>query len=103
MSSEMSKSQIDRLGDRLKKGIISEDNLRLLDSYRRSFTEAYELVIGAIRTELALEPTGRPAKSTTSISEKLRREYPLDADSRHRRLQVNRFQYCQPGFRRSTS
>ncbi|HEX8844648.1 MAG TPA: hypothetical protein VF791_08400 [Pyrinomonadaceae bacterium] len=74
MAKEMSKTQIDRLGDRLRKGNISEDDLRLLDQYRRSFTEAYEFVVGAIRKELALEPTGRPAKSTTSISDKLRRE-----------------------------
>src|SRR5256885_16022226 len=74
MAREMSKTQIDRLGDRLRKGNISEADLRLLDQYRRSFTDAYEVVVGAIRKELALEPTGRPAKSTTSISEKLRRE-----------------------------
>lgn len=71
---EISKSQIDRLGDRLKKGSISDDDLRLLDKYRRSFSVAYDTVVGIIRNELALEPTGRPAKSTTSISDKLRRE-----------------------------
>lgn len=70
----MTKTQIDRLGDRLRKGNISDDDLRLLDQYRRSFSQAYEIVIGAVRNELALEPTGRPAKSTTSISDKLRRE-----------------------------
>lgn len=74
MSKGMSKTQIDRLGDRLRKGNISEDDLRLLDQYRRSFREAYDTAIGRIRTELSLEPTGRPAKSTTSISDKLRRE-----------------------------
>jgi putative GTP pyrophosphokinase len=74
MAKEVSKTQIDRLGDRLKKGNITEDDLRLLDQYRRSFTEAYEIVVGDIRNKLGLEPTGRPAKSTTSISEKLRRE-----------------------------
>lgn len=74
MAQQMSKTQIDRLGDRLKKGNITEDDLRLLDLYRRSFTDAYEIVIGEIRNKLKLEPTGRPAKSTTSISEKLRRE-----------------------------
>lgn len=68
------KTQIDRLGDRLRKGNINEDELRMLDLYRRSFTEAYDAVIGTIRKELSLEPTGRSAKSTTSISEKLRRE-----------------------------
>ncbi len=75
MASEISKTQIDRLGDRLKKGNITEDDLRLLDEYRRSFTEAYETVVGVIRSEVTLEPTGRPAKSTSSISDKLRREH----------------------------
>jgi ppGpp synthetase/RelA/SpoT-type nucleotidyltranferase len=74
MAKDISKTQIDRLGDRLKKGNITEADLRLLDLYRRSFTPAYEIVVGTIRKDLALEPTGRPAKSTTSISEKLRRE-----------------------------
>jgi ppGpp synthetase/RelA/SpoT-type nucleotidyltranferase len=74
MAQEISKTQIDRLGERLKKGNITEADLRLLDQYRRSFTPAYEIVVGTIRKDLALEPTGRPAKSTTSISEKLRRE-----------------------------
>lgn len=74
MAEEVSKTQIDKLGDRLKQGNINEDDLRLLDRYRLSFTEAYESVVGRIRKELGLEPTGRAAKSTTSISEKLRRE-----------------------------
>jgi putative GTP pyrophosphokinase len=74
MAQELSKTQVDRLGDRLRKGDISEADLRLLDQYRRSFAEAYDTVVGSIRKELALEPTGRPAKSTTSISDKLRRE-----------------------------
>ncbi len=74
MATELTKTQVDRLGDRLRKGNITEADLRLLDQYRRSFTEAYEVVVDAIRNELGLEPTGRPAKSTTSISDKLRRE-----------------------------
>jgi putative GTP pyrophosphokinase len=74
MATELSKTQVDRLGDRLRKGNITEADLRLLDQYRRSFTEAYEVVVEAIRNDLGLEPTGRPAKSTTSISDKLRRE-----------------------------
>ncbi|MFN0139734.1 MAG: hypothetical protein ACKVQW_06570 [Pyrinomonadaceae bacterium] len=57
-----------------RKNDISDDDLRLLDLYRRDFFEAYEIVIGTIREKLSLEPTGRPAKSTTSISDKLRRE-----------------------------
>ena len=73
-ANEFSKTQIDRLGDRLKKGDITDDDLRLLDTYRRSFSEAYEMVVGCIRDEMAMEPTGRRAKSTSSISDKLRRE-----------------------------
>jgi len=74
MANNISKTQIDKLGERLRKGDISEADLRMLDEYRRSFSEAYEFVVRAIRTELKLEPTGRPAKSTTSIGEKLQRE-----------------------------
>src|SRR6266850_1629645 len=74
MANNISRTQIDKLGDRLRKGDITEADLRLLDEYRRSFTEAYDFVVIAIRNELGLEPTGRPAKSTTSISEKLLRE-----------------------------
>jgi putative GTP pyrophosphokinase len=71
---EISKTQIDRLGDRLRKGDIHEDDLRLLDSYRLSFAEAYENVAERVRGELRVALTGRPAKSTTSVAEKLRRE-----------------------------
>ncbi len=53
---------------------MSEQDLRMLDDYRRSFGEAYEVVVGAIRDQLQLEPTGRPAKSTVSLVEKLHRE-----------------------------
>lgn len=74
MANNLSKTQIDKLGDRLRKRDITEEDLRLLDGYRRSFHEAYEFVVEAIRNDLGLEPTGRPAKSTTSITEKLLRE-----------------------------
>ena len=70
----VSKTQIDRLGESLRKGEVTAEALTLLDSYRRSFAGAYEEVIRIVRTEVELEPTGRPAKSTTSIVEKLRRE-----------------------------
>lgn len=69
----VSKTQIDRLGDRLKGGIHIESDLRLLDDYRRSFGEAYEAVVRTIRQRGEF-PTGRLAKSTHSIVEKLRRE-----------------------------
>jgi len=74
LTTKFSKTQIDRLGDRLRKGNLSDADLRLLDDYRRSFGEAYEIVVRSIREQLKLEPTGRPAKSTSSIIEKLQRE-----------------------------
>ncbi len=70
----LSKTQVDRLGERLRKGPPREADLRLLDQYRRSFGAEYKAVITTIRDLFELEPTGRPAKSTGSIIEKLRRE-----------------------------
>ena len=69
-----SKGQIDRLGERLKEGLVSEDDLRELDAYRESFTEAYDEVVAKIRSATGLEPTGRPQKTPFSILQKLRRE-----------------------------
>ncbi len=71
---DLTKSQVDRLGERLRKGDISDDDLRLLDRYKRSFSDSYEIVVGQIRNQLGLEPTGRQEKTTTSIKEKLRRQ-----------------------------
>lgn len=71
---QASKTQIDRLGDRLKKGAFEKTDLISLDSYRRSFGPAYETVVQTIRDVIKLEPTGRPAKSTNSLIEKLKRE-----------------------------
>lgn len=69
-----SKTQIDNLGNRLRTGAISEDDLRTLDEYRRSFGEAYQVVVQTIRAGLRMKPTGRPAKSTSSVVDKLKRE-----------------------------
>ncbi|NOT07874.1 MAG: hypothetical protein HOP28_06675 [Gemmatimonadales bacterium] len=71
---DRSRTQIDRLGERIKHGQFSDDDLRALDEYRKSFGQAYEYVIELMRTKLVLEPTGRPAKSTSSIIDKLLRE-----------------------------
>ena len=68
----MSKSDLDRLGDRLRGGISPED-LTFLDTYRRSFRDAYDSVVGRVRAELGLQASGRPAKSTPAIVDKLRR------------------------------
>jgi putative GTP pyrophosphokinase len=69
-----SKNKVDRLGLRLKRGEPSDDDLRMLDSYRSSFGTAYEVVILTIQRRLGLNPTGRPAKSTASVIGKLQRE-----------------------------
>ena len=74
MTAKLSNTQIDRLGDRLRQGSPSESDLILLDGYRRSFGEAYDIVVRTIRDRLQLESTGRPAKSTSSLIEKLHRE-----------------------------
>lgn len=69
-----SKNKLDELGDRLRSGEVSDDDFGVLDAYRRSFTAGYEEVLAVIRNTLGSEPTGRPAKSTSSIVEKLQRE-----------------------------
>ncbi|NOT62014.1 MAG: hypothetical protein HOP19_17510 [Acidobacteria bacterium] len=74
MAKAFSKTQIDKLGERLKQDQIEEADLRMLAEYRNSFTQAFETVVSLIRERLALEPTGRPVKSTASITDKLRRE-----------------------------
>jgi putative GTP pyrophosphokinase len=68
-----SKASVDRLGERLRVGINAED-LKLLDEYRLSFAPAYEVVRAKLRSIENILPSGRPAKSTTAIVDKLRRE-----------------------------
>ncbi|MDI4635297.1 hypothetical protein J7U46_19700 [Pelomonas sp. V22] len=71
----LSKSQLDRLGERLRRAEgIEPADLMLLDEYRQSFALASESVVGRIRMSLGIEPTVRPAKSTQAIIDKLRRE-----------------------------
>lgn len=74
MAENLSKTQIDKLGERLKLSQLGESDLVLLSEYRHSFRPAYDHVVGVIRGRLQTPTTGRPAKSTSSIVEKLRRE-----------------------------
>ena len=67
-----STAAVDQLGERLRKTLTVED-LRLLDKYRREFGEDYAVVVASVRNSLALDASGRPAKSTTAIVEKLKR------------------------------
>lgn len=69
----LSRTQVDRLGERLRRGEVSDDDLRQLDIYRRSFADPYTAVVPVLRDDLGLAPTGRPAKSTKSIVDKLNR------------------------------
>ena len=58
----------------MRESALTEADLELLDRYRRSFGDVYDHVAGTIRGKLSLAPTGRSAKSTASVIEKLRRE-----------------------------
>jgi len=69
-----SNSKVDRLGERLRGPEYGEADLRLLDEYRRTFGPSYDTVVKAIQRITGLAVSGRPAKSTTSIVEKLNRE-----------------------------
>ena len=70
MAEKLTISQLNKLGERLRKDPNNKDALRLLETFRLSFTPAYDRVFGQLR-ELGLDPAGRPAKSTHSIIAKL--------------------------------
>lgn len=71
--SSLSKTQVDQLGERLRRGSVSEDDLRFLDAYRESFAEAYKEAVATIRKAAEIDPAGR-WKTNISIIEKLLRE-----------------------------
>jgi len=68
----LSKTHIDKLGERLKARERTEIDLRELDEYRRSFGQAYENGISTA-SQFGHKPTGR-IKSNASIVAKLQRE-----------------------------
>jgi len=74
MPGQFIKSQIDKLGQRLRAETFQETELTLLEEYRRSFGPAYDRVVEKVQAVLGVPISGRPAKSTTSIIEKLNRE-----------------------------
>lgn len=71
---ELSNSQVDKLGERLKQEVIEDKDLVLLNAFRKSFEVAHIAVKAAIEEQLGLAPTGRPEKSRGAIVDKLRRE-----------------------------
>lgn len=72
LSNPLSKSQIDKLGERLKSDPVSDDDLRMLDDFRDSFEDAYTPVDVAMRN-LGIGATRRNKKTKESIIAKLRR------------------------------
>lgn len=69
----LSRTQINQLGDRLRTGPFTDLDRELLLEYRASFLPAYRHVVESIRTQLQIDPTGRPEKTPESIIAKLRR------------------------------
>lgn len=69
----MTKAQVNRLGDQLRRGAIGERELRALEEYRRSFDPAHAEIVRLLRSEYELAPTTR-SKTSVSIIDKLRRE-----------------------------
>jgi len=69
----LSNSQVDRIGDRLRRGDVDEEVLTKLTQYQSEFDIAYKHVERVLTKRLYLTITGRPAKSTLSVAEKLRR------------------------------
>jgi ppGpp synthetase/RelA/SpoT-type nucleotidyltranferase len=69
----LSRSQLDKLGERLKSGGYTADDVRALDEYRRSFAATSNAVLLILRDDFGLTPTARPAKSTEAIVDKLLR------------------------------
>jgi putative GTP pyrophosphokinase len=66
-------SEIDRLRERLRKA-VRDDDRRTLDAFRLSFAGSYATVIKIVHEQTSVEVSGRPAKSTTAMVEKLQRE-----------------------------
>ncbi len=71
-----SKAEINRLGDALRDGNLTTENLIALDEYRRSFQPAMANVIAQWQQFLGFPEilVQRPSKATPSIIAKLRRQ-----------------------------
>lgn len=70
----LTKNQIDKLGDQLRDGQIDADVIRKLERVRSEYFGAYVYVDDVLTNKLNYRVTGRPAKSTLAIVEKLKRE-----------------------------
>lgn len=70
----LSRSQVDKVGEKLKRDDVDATAITLLEEYRSEFQDSYKTVERQLRDRLGHEVTGRPAKSTMAISEKLKRQ-----------------------------
>ncbi len=74
----LSNSQITKLGDRLRNGNINDDDLVMLDDFRKTFEnielQCYKVVNNVLNDEKLLKITQRKRKTQQSIIDKLRRE-----------------------------
>jgi putative GTP pyrophosphokinase len=73
-ASAYSRSRIDALGERIRRGALTRTDLRLLDAWRREYRPAYLLTVSALEGSFGFTASGRPAKTTGAISEKLIRQ-----------------------------
>jgi putative GTP pyrophosphokinase len=68
----LSRAAVDQLGDRLRMQ-VTEADLRLLDQHRRTFRPDYDHVVAVLRSDVGIDVSGRPAKSTAATVDKLNR------------------------------
>ncbi len=73
MAQTFSKTQIDKLGERLKLDHHSDDDLQMLAEYRNSFAGVFQAVSETIQEKITNGLSGR-MKTNASIIAKLRRE-----------------------------
>ncbi len=69
----LNNSQIDKLGDRLRRGSRAPADLQLLEAFRQSFLPAHDAVKKSITLGLSCDLSSRASKTQASIVAKLRR------------------------------
>lgn len=81
MPAGMSKTQVNKLGKRLRdKDPIATEDLELLQRVRQSHADALDAVARLLRDELGLEPTSR-LKTVRTLVERLRRQHAMSLSS----------------------
>jgi putative GTP pyrophosphokinase len=70
----LTNNQIDKIGAKLRAGVIDAECLRNLEAFRGLYVESYRYVEAVLADTMGLKVSGRPSKSTVAIIEKLKRE-----------------------------